>query len=494
MQTPDVPKEGDRRLAGVIAAVVVLFVATVGLVTVAAVAHQGDDQAASDEGRQWPEVAPAFSGEELNAEPSDVWLTNGGTLFNQRYSPLDHIDTSNVKDLKGVWMTDLGSATAAKYSAEGQPIVYNGVIYVPTGDDDVFAVDLETGRMRWKYEAGIDQKITTVCCGWLSRGVALGQGKVFIGQLDGMLVALDQQTGKAAWKTEVGSWRDGYTITAAPLYYDGMVITGVSGGEFSIRGSVQAYDAGDRRARVAVLHRSGPRRGGARQLAGGQRGVDARRRTDVADACGRSRARPPVLLHGQRVAGSRRRRACRRQPLCGLDRCARREDGRLPLALSRGAPRHLGLRRAEPGRPLRRSDRRPGAQGARADQQDRLDVRRRPANRRADPADQGGARPAGRAAEDIGDSADPAVRPVLPARGDRCGRGRDLQAGTGDRERSDGASDRQGRDLCAVPPGDTGDHPRPARRDELAADELQPQDRDALHLCDALGFRVHAQR
>lgn len=196
-----------------------------------------------DDGQEWPATVPALSAEQLTDEPTDVWLTNGGTLFNQRYSPLDEIDASNVKDLKGVWMTDLESGTAAKYSAEGQPIFYNGVLYVPTGEDDVFAVDVETGEIRWKYDSEISQKINTVCCGWLSRGVAIGEGKVYIGQLDGNLVALDQDTGKVAWKTQVGSWRNGYTITAAPLYYDGMVITGVSGGEFSIRGRVQAYDA-----------------------------------------------------------------------------------------------------------------------------------------------------------------------------------------------------------------------------------------------------------
>ena len=196
-----------------------------------------------DTGSSWPATVPALSADELTREPTDVWLTNGGTLANQRFSPLDGIDTSNVKDLKGVWMTDLESGTAAKYSAEGQPIFYNDVLYVPTGEDDVFAVDVETGKIRWKYESGISQKINTVCCGWLSRGVAIGEGKVYIGQLDGNLVALDQETGAVAWKRQVGSWRKGYTITAAPLYYDGMVITGVSGGEFSIRGRVQAYDA-----------------------------------------------------------------------------------------------------------------------------------------------------------------------------------------------------------------------------------------------------------
>ena len=194
--------------------------------------------------RQQIEPAPAFSSDDLLEDPRENWITNGGTIFNQRYSPLDEIDTENVENLKGVWMTDLrGSATAAKYSAEAQPIVYEGVIYIPTGEDDVFAVSVETGAILWEYRGNLDQKINTVCCGWLSRGVALGDGKVYLGKLDGTLVALDQKTGEEVWSTEVGSWKKGFTITAAPLYYDGMVVTGVSGGEYSIRGRVQAYDA-----------------------------------------------------------------------------------------------------------------------------------------------------------------------------------------------------------------------------------------------------------
>ena len=225
----------DGRLAtglGIVAAAI-LFAAAVAVVWL--VFFRGDGG--------WPDTIPALSAEELTREPTDAWLTNGGTLFNQRYSPLDEIDASNVKDVKGVWMTDLQSGTAAKYSAEGQPIYYDGMLYVPTGEDDVFAVDADSGAIRWKYDSGISQKINTVCCGWLSRGVGIGEGKVFIGQLDGALVALDQDSGEVAWKTQVGAWRQGYTITAAPLYYDGLVITGVSGGEFSIRGRVQAYDA-----------------------------------------------------------------------------------------------------------------------------------------------------------------------------------------------------------------------------------------------------------
>lgn len=188
-------------------------------------------------------AAPAFSRQELAADPKENWLTNGGSLMNQRYSPLDQIDTGNIQDVKGVWMTHLRSATAAKYSAETQPIVYDGVVYVSTGEDDVFAISADTGKILWKYKGNLDQTISTVCCGWLSRGVAIGEGKVYLGRLDGKLVALDQKTGAEVWTTAVGRWQDGYSITAAPLYVNGMVITGVSGGEFGIRGRLTAYDA-----------------------------------------------------------------------------------------------------------------------------------------------------------------------------------------------------------------------------------------------------------
>src|SRR5690242_17105146 len=148
--------------------------------------------------------APNFSADDLSALPKDDWPTVGGNLMNERYSELDQIDTSNVSQLKGVWMTHLrGSGIAAKYSGESQPLEYQGVIYVPTGQDDVFAVSASTGEILWEYKANLDQEISVVCCGWESRGVAIGDGKVYIAQLDGKLVALDQKTGHVAWTTSV---------------------------------------------------------------------------------------------------------------------------------------------------------------------------------------------------------------------------------------------------------------------------------------------------
>ena len=187
-----------------------------------------------------------FSGEQLAELPTDSWPTNGGNLLNQRYSPLTELNRDNVGQLKGVWRTRLGGSGAEqKYSGEAQPIVHDGVAYIVTGADDVFAISVETGDILWIYEANLDQSIDVVCCGWTSRGVGLSEDKVFVGQLDAHMVALDRQTGEVVWDTQTEYWEDGYSITSAPLYYDGLVITGFAGAERGIRGRVKAYDADD---------------------------------------------------------------------------------------------------------------------------------------------------------------------------------------------------------------------------------------------------------
>jgi alcohol dehydrogenase (cytochrome c) len=188
----------------------------------------------------------ALTDSELAALPTGGWLKNGGNLFNQNYSPLELINRQNVAGLKAVWRTHLdGSGLNAKYSGEAQPVVHEGVIYIVTGADDVFAISIKTGKILWKHEANLDSKITTVCCGWTSRGVALSDGRVYVGQLDGQLVALDQKSGEPVWSIQAERWQNGYTITAAPLYYNGMIIVGFAGGENGTRGRVKAYDAND---------------------------------------------------------------------------------------------------------------------------------------------------------------------------------------------------------------------------------------------------------
>ena len=189
-----------------------------------------------------------FSAAALTAPPAAGWPTNGGNLYNQRYSPLKTINRDNVAQLKGVWRTRLrGSGAAPQYSGFAQPLVHDGVAYVSTGANDVFALSIDTGEILWQYTASLDPKITSVCCGWNNKGVALGPDKVFLGQLDGQLVALDRATGKVAWKIQAERWQDNFSITSAPVYFDGMVITGFAGADRGTRGRVKAYDAKDGR-------------------------------------------------------------------------------------------------------------------------------------------------------------------------------------------------------------------------------------------------------
>ena len=172
------------------------------------------------------------------------WVTNGGNLTNQRYSALKQVDTTNIKQLKGAWMTRLkGSGFGGKYSFEASPLVKDGIMYVVTGNEDVFALNAKTGEIQWERWSGIDQKISTVCCGWVNRGLAMGEGMLFLGQFDANVVALDIKTGKEVWRTPIEVWQDGYGITSAPLYYDGIVYSGITGGEFGVRGRLTALDA-----------------------------------------------------------------------------------------------------------------------------------------------------------------------------------------------------------------------------------------------------------
>jgi quinohemoprotein ethanol dehydrogenase len=189
-----------------------------------------------------PAISSAQQAPDLRQPAGKEWLTNGGDWSNTRYSTLSQINRDNVKNLKGAWVTHLGSGIGPKYSMEGAPIVQDGVMYIATGNDDVFALDAKTGALIWEHRSHINQNINTVCCGWDNRGVAVGDGKVFLGYLDGNVVALDMKTGKEIWKTQIARWQDGYTITSAPLFHNGVIYSGISGGDRSARGFLAALD------------------------------------------------------------------------------------------------------------------------------------------------------------------------------------------------------------------------------------------------------------
>jgi quinohemoprotein ethanol dehydrogenase len=188
--------------------------------------------------------APAFTPAQLAAPPTDGWLTNGGSLSNERYSPLTLLDRSNVAQLKANWRASLnGSGLSPRAGNQAQPIVFGNSIYVMTGEGDTFSVDIDSGKVNWEYKPNVDSKLARPCCGWPGRGVALGDGKVFIGLLDSRLVALDQRTGAVVWSIQAEDPKAGYSIADAPLYYDGLVITGFAGSDLGTRGRLKAYDA-----------------------------------------------------------------------------------------------------------------------------------------------------------------------------------------------------------------------------------------------------------
>jgi len=190
---------------------------------------------------QTPVAAPAASpaGEPAGQE----WPTYGGNLYNQRYSGLDQISAQNVQGLKGAWVYHTNVYSTGT-SFESVPIVVDGTMYLTGPQSQVYALDARNGQEKWKYVPTIQDLVSLpLCCGQVNRGVAVGDGLVFVGQVDGKLTALKQDTGEVAWSVDVGDPRAGYSETMAPIYFDGMVYIGVSGAEYEIRGYVTAYDA-----------------------------------------------------------------------------------------------------------------------------------------------------------------------------------------------------------------------------------------------------------
>jgi alcohol dehydrogenase (cytochrome c) len=172
---------------------------------------------------------------------NDNWPMYGRTYDNERYSPLTQITDQNVGGLKVAWAFQVGSLR----SNEASPIVVDGTMYISSssGPKSVYALDAKTGTIKWQFQPDIaDDVLPFVCCDVDSRGVSFADGKILFSQLDGFLTALDAQTGKLVWKSKVVDYKDGKTNTSPPLIVKDKAIIGFSGGEYGVRGSIQAFD------------------------------------------------------------------------------------------------------------------------------------------------------------------------------------------------------------------------------------------------------------
>jgi PQQ-dependent dehydrogenase (methanol/ethanol family) len=174
------------------------------------------------------------------AQP-ETWLTYGRDYAETRFSPLDAINADNVSRLGLAWSHDTGSFRGL----EATPLVVNGVLYATTSWSNVFALDAVTGEEIWRWDAQADRvRGARACCDVVNRGVALYEGKVYVGVIDGRLVALDAETGEPIWDVQTTPVDLPYTITGAPRVVAGKVVIGNGGAELGVRGYVSAYDPG----------------------------------------------------------------------------------------------------------------------------------------------------------------------------------------------------------------------------------------------------------
>ena len=173
------------------------------------------------------------------ASTNDV-LTNGMGRHLQRYSPLDILNKDNVDNLVPAWAFSLGGEK--QRGQETQPIIHDGVMYITGSYSRLYAIDVKTGEELWQYDARLPEGILP-CCDVVNRGAAIFGDNIYFGTLDARMVALNKDTGDVVWNKKIADYKAGYSYTAAPLIVKGMIITGNSGGEFGIVGSVQARDA-----------------------------------------------------------------------------------------------------------------------------------------------------------------------------------------------------------------------------------------------------------
>lgn len=166
------------------------------------------------------------------------WLHTNGDYAQTRFYGGSKLNVANVKNLR----PEYSFQTEVRESMETAPIVVDGVMYMTTAFNHVYALDAVTGKEFWHYKHKMGQ-ITTFCCGPNNRGVAIEGGKVFMATLDAKLIALDAKSGKVLWETEIADPEKGYSETMSPTVVDGKVLIGTNGGEYGIRGFVKAFDS-----------------------------------------------------------------------------------------------------------------------------------------------------------------------------------------------------------------------------------------------------------
>ncbi|MES1944443.1 putative quinoprotein ethanol dehydrogenase [Salinisphaera sp. PC39] len=218
------------------------LIAGAAVAVLAACSQSGSD---ADADKTAADAAPvaAVDGERLRTadrEPG-AWMSHGRTYAEQRYSPLDRIDTDNVHRLGLAWSYRLD----VDRGVEATPIVVDGVMYTTGPYSMVYALDPVSGELLWKYDPQVPRETGgKACCGVVNRGVAVWKGRVYVGAFDGRLIALDAADGSVLWETDTIVDRSrNYTITGAPRVVKGHVIIGNGGAELGVRGYVSAYDA-----------------------------------------------------------------------------------------------------------------------------------------------------------------------------------------------------------------------------------------------------------
>ncbi|MEL6296244.1 MAG: PQQ-dependent methanol/ethanol family dehydrogenase [Pseudomonadota bacterium] len=173
------------------------------------------------------------------ASTGDV-LTNGMGRHLQRYSPLETLNKENVKNLVPAWAFSLGGEK--QRGQETQPIVHDGIMYITGSYSRLYAIDVKTGEEIWQYDARLPEGILP-CCDVVNRGAAIYGDNIYFGTLDARMVALNKDTGDVVWRKKIDDYKAGYSYTAAPMVVNGLIVHGVSGGEFGIVGRVDALDA-----------------------------------------------------------------------------------------------------------------------------------------------------------------------------------------------------------------------------------------------------------